>query len=158
MSESTNNRKEYAPFTVTTGRGFVRDFKQHDRQGADPLYFTTVALITGKEGSGNEAKSRCQYIDLLVGRALHSVVKKAIADGQNPFERFPVNVEIHNLHFTADPADDGEKVYLNNLGVLNDISFGYRRPRGGNGRVAPKQGSSAPSNQVEDDFDDDAHF
>lgn len=126
MSESNSNqRKVYKPYTATTGKVFINEFKRHDRDEGDPLYFVNVGLITGKEGSGKNAKSRIQYLDLLVGQAVKSVAENIVESGVNPFDGTPVEAEIYDLFITGAQSGDGNDFYLNSKGVLNAISIQY---------------------------------
>lgn len=116
-------RNAYKPFCVSTGRAFINEFDAHDRDNKDPVYFAKVALITGKTGEGDDAKSRIQYLDLLVGSSLKNLARKALESGSNPLSDLPVFVEVHNLHLFAEPSEDGSKAYLNSQGILTDIWF-----------------------------------
>lgn len=111
------------PFTTTTGKAFINEFRAVEREGKDDLLFAKLGLITGQVGDGENRKPRTQYVEVLVGRGMRKTVDGFIDQGINPFEKLPVRVEIENLHIDGRVSDDGNKVWYDSKGVLTGISL-----------------------------------
>lgn len=132
-SANEAGRKPAAPFqnrlystdSLTTGHAYLNSVRPYDKDGRQ-LIFVSLGLQTGSKAAADGEGFEPVYtnVDLLAGPTIERSMRLLIGDYSKDSGKLFGKVQIRNLTFQPEAAQDSDRIYLNSRGILETFQLG----------------------------------
>lgn len=111
--------------SLTTGHAYLNSVRLHKREDREFL-FVSLGLQTGSRAAADGEGYEPVYtnVDVLAGPTIERSMRLLVGDYSKDSGKLFGRVQIRNLTFQPEAAQDSDRIYLNSRGILETLQLG----------------------------------